>query len=234
MSDEVKFASKSNEIWVTAFTEDAAQKFRESVISIARLDPNMPITVYIDSYGGAVDALAKMIETIDEIPNLIITVCLGKAMSCGAILLSHGDIRFCGKHSRVMIHEVSSGTFGNVHDMHADVKEVARLNSHFMGLLAKNCGLKNYEELRKLIKAQDGTERYMDAHEAVKFGIVDEVGTPRVASSLSYEIRITPTKHREKHKNPSKSKSDNKENKNMGESNVRSKRKRRKSVSDNR
>lgn len=186
--------SKSNEIWVTKFDEDSAKKFRDSVIMISKLDPSRPVIVYIDSYGGAVDSLASMIETLDEVPNPIVTVCVGKAMSCGAILLSHGDVRLCGKHSRIMIHEVSSGTFGDVHDMHADVTEAKRLNEYFMGLLARNCGFKSYDEIRKLIKEQDGRDRYMTAPQAVEFGIVDAVGTPKISHSLVYEITIVPTK----------------------------------------
>lgn len=125
--------SDSDEIWVIKFDEESAQEFREQVIRASRNDPTQPIVVYIDSYGGLVDSLAKMIETMDEMPNPFITVCMGKAMSCGAVLLSHGDIRWCGKHSRVMVHEVSSGTQGDVNDMKADAQEADRLNKWFMG-----------------------------------------------------------------------------------------------------
>jgi ATP-dependent Clp protease, protease subunit len=190
----VEDTHKSTEIWVTAFTEESAQKFREMMIMHAKHGGSHPIVVYIDSYGGQVDSLAKMIETMDEVSNPIVTVCMGKAMSCGAILLSHGDVRFCGRHSRVMIHEVSSGTIGDVHDMHADVEEVKRLNQYFLGLLAKNCGYNSYSELRKLIKEQDGRDRYLDAKSAVDFGIVDIVGLPRVHSSATHEVSVVPEK----------------------------------------
>lgn len=185
---------QSNEIWVTKFDEEHAQKFRVQVLNSAKRDPNKPIVVHIDSYGGYVDALAKMIETLDEVPNPIVTVCMGKAMSCGAMLLSHGDVRFLGRHSRVMIHEVSSGTFGNVQDMKEDVKETVRLNEYFMGLLAKNCGFKNYDELRKVLKEQDGRDRYLVGSDAIKFGIVDAIGLPKVSGRVMYEISTQPAK----------------------------------------
>jgi len=188
--------NKTGEIWVNKFDEESAKEFRDAMIYSSKMDPSRPIVVYIDSYGGMVDALAKMIETMDEVPNPIVTVCMGKAMSCGAILLSHGDVRFCGKHSRIMIHEVSSGSHGDVHDMHADVQEVKRLNEHFMGLLAKNCGYKGYQELRKLIKEQDGRDRYMDAPNALQFGIVDAVGLPKLQSMIMHEISTTKEKAR--------------------------------------
>ncbi len=186
---------KSSEIWVTKFDEDSAQKFRNLIMAQSDDDPMKPIIVYIDSYGGFVDSLAKMIETMDEVPNPIITACMGKAMSCGAILLSHGDIRFCGKHSRIMVHEVSSITSGDVHDMKTDVQETTRLNQHFMGLLARNCGFKSYDEIRALIKSQDGRDRYLSASDAVEFGIVDAIGLPKLETVLMHEIRVTPYKH---------------------------------------
>jgi ATP-dependent Clp protease protease subunit len=185
----------SDEIWVTEFTADAALDFREDVLEASKMDPTRPITVYIHSYGGAVDALASMIETMDEVPNPIITVCQGVAMSCGAMLLSHGDIRFIGKHSRVMVHEVSGGAVGDVHDVGADAQEMKRLNRYFMNLLAKNCGIKGgYDALRKSIKDQDGRDKYMNAEEAVKFGIVDATGMPKVNRMKLYQVEITPEK----------------------------------------
>lgn len=187
MEDDIIMA-KPTEIWVTKFDEEHAQKFREQVMAVAKTDPARPVVIYIDSYGGYVDALAKMIETLDEIPNPIVTACMGKAMSCGAMLLSHGDVRFLGKHSRVMVHEVSSGTIGNVQDMKDDVKETVRLNEYFMGLLAKNCGFKNYDELRSVLKEQDGRERYLFGQDALAFGIVDALGTPKISGRMMYEV----------------------------------------------
>ncbi len=186
--DIMSILKKDKEIWVTKFDEESAQKFRQAVMDAAAGDPSRPVVIYIDSYGGYVDALAKMIETLDEIPNPVVTCCMGKAMSCGAMLLSHGDVRFLGRHSRVMVHEVSSGTIGNVQDMKDDVKETVRLNEHFMGLLARNCGFANYAELRSVIKEQDGRERYLVGEAALEFGIVDAIGLPKVTGRMGYEV----------------------------------------------
>jgi ATP-dependent protease ClpP protease subunit len=59
----------NGEIWVTKFDEESSQEFREKVMAIAHRDPEMVIPIYIDSYGGFVDSLAKMLETMDEVPN---------------------------------------------------------------------------------------------------------------------------------------------------------------------
>jgi ATP-dependent Clp endopeptidase proteolytic subunit ClpP len=179
----------SGEIWVNKFNEEAASHFREQILAYALKDPNLPIIIYIDSYGGYVDALAKMIDTLEQIDNPTITVCMGKAVSCGAILLSHGHLRYCAPNSRVMVHEVSSGTFGDVHDMYNDAVEVKRLNKHFLGLLARNCGFKGgFEELRKFIKQKDGRDLWMNPQEALKFGIIDDIGTPTIIPQISYQI----------------------------------------------
>lgn len=182
------------EIWVTKFDEEHAQKFRVHVQAATKGDPTKPVVIYIDSYGGYVDALAKMIETIDEIPNPIVTVCMGKAMSCGAMLLAHGDVRFLGRNSRIMIHEISAGAIGNVQDMKQDVKETVRLNEQFMGMLARDCGFKNYLQFREVIKQQDGRDRYLTGEDAIKFGIVDAIGLPKISSKTMYEVSKLPTK----------------------------------------
>lgn len=185
-------SSSRDEIWVNKFDEESAQEFREDLLEAAKGDPQRPIVIYIDSYGGFVDALAKMIETMDEVPNPLVTVCMGKAMSCGAILLSHGDVRFCGPHSRVMVHEVSGGVqVGDVHDMYNDATEVKRLNKHFLGLLAQNCKIEGgYEGLRKLIKGREGRDMWMDAETSLKFGIVDAVGLPKVDHNTINQVTL--------------------------------------------
>lgn len=187
--------SQCNEIVVNEFTEESAQDFRDSLLEASKGDPQEPVIIYIDSYGGSVDALAKMIETMDEVQNPLITVVIGKAMSCGAILLSHGDMRFCGRHSRIMVHEISGGAHGDVHDIVADAVEMRRLNEYFMDLLAKNCNIKGgYKVLRSMIKERDGRDHYMNAEQAKSFGIIDEIGTPRLSKARMYQLDINPPK----------------------------------------
>jgi ATP-dependent Clp protease protease subunit len=181
----------NSEIWVNKFNEESAKRFREQILKRVEDLPavEIPIVVYIDSYGGLVDSLAMMVETIDEVPNPVYTVCLGKAMSCGAILLSHGDRRYCGQHSSVMVHEVSHGAAGDVHDVFNDAEEGKRINAYWLGLLAKNCGIKGgYTKLRKMIKDRDGREWWMDAKAALNFGIIDEIGTPVIEPQIAFTI----------------------------------------------
>lgn len=183
---DAKVSVIEDRIWVHGFNEENAQKFNDRVLKTAEKDPYEPIVVYINSYGGAVDCLASMVSVLDSVPNPVITIATGTAMSCGAMLLSHGDVRCVGPHARVMIHEVSAAAWGNVNDMKTDTHEVDRLNQYFMGLLARNCG-----KSLKQLKSQFTNERreiYLTPEACVKFGIADHVGIPAVEKHASFEL----------------------------------------------
>lgn len=186
----------SREIWVNEFTEKSAQEFRNQIMDAAEHDSGRIIPIYIDSYGGYVDSLAKMIETMDEVDNRFITICSGKAMSCGAILFSHGDVRYIGSKSRIMIHNVSKATWGDCYSLKARSDESLRINRVFMGLLAENCGM-TYSELQTRIKnATDSKEIWLTPNMAKKFGIADFVGTPQIRTYTYWQVETIPPKPR--------------------------------------
>lgn len=196
---------QGGEIWIINVDEAGAQVFRQQMTRAAR-ESSDPIVVYIDSYGGSVDAMAKMMETMDEVPNPKITVCMGKAMSAGAILLSHGDYRYCGQHSRVMIHEALGAAQGTVSQVNVTTDELNRINRYFNDILAKNCGLAGgYDALKKKLEDQGNGDWYMTAEEAVAFGIVDAVGVPILLHNVtgSFLAHKRPVKVR-KRKRPDK------------------------------
>jgi len=195
MTKKPEMRSDSDEIWVLDFTPETAQEFRDKLFAQSAENPSKPIIIYIDSYGGQVDALAKMVATLDEVSNPIVTACIGKAMSCGAILLSHGDLRFCDIHSRIMIHKVSGATGGDAEDIQNDATEITRLNKYWLEFLAVNCNIKGgYHELERHIKSKDGRDRYMTADEAKKLGIIDSIGIPKISSTIIHEVVHAPTK----------------------------------------
>ena len=171
-------------IWVNDFTEASAKTFAKEVLE-ASADEDKPIIVYIDSYGGQVYALATMVAALGTVSNKVITVCVGKAMSCGAILLSCGEERYIDIDSTVMIHEVSGGFRGNVKDIEVEATEMRRLNDRWMTRLAQNCG-KSLEELEALFR--DKREIYMTAPDAIEFGLVDKIGIPKLYKVTSYEL----------------------------------------------
>ena len=172
-------------IWVTKFDEASAKSIVEEVRKLENKEEK-PIVVYIDSYGGYVDALASMVGVLDSVKNKVITVCLGKAMSCGAILLSHGDIRFATPSSRIMIHEVSSGSEGNVNDLKNDVAETSRLNKHWQKIIAENCGYSPKEW--SALFTNEKRDIYLNPEEARRFGIIDRIGYPKLEEHTTYKL----------------------------------------------
>jgi ATP-dependent Clp protease protease subunit len=179
--------SESGLIWVSQFNEESAKHFTESVLKIAHADHLSPITIYIDSYGGDVYSLRTMLSVLDSIVNPIITVCTGKAMSAGAVLLSHGDIRCVGAHGSVMIHEMSAHLDGHIADLSNDAVESQLMNKHMVETLAKNCK-KTVKQLKKLWR--DRRDIYLTPGEAVKFGIADKIGVPTISRGLTYELKF--------------------------------------------
>lgn len=188
MSDD-----RTDEIIVNSFNEESATRFRKQLIARAAQDPGVPIIVYIDSYGGFLDSLNSMLETIEQVANPIVTVCLGKAMSCGAVLLAAGDHRFCGRSSRVMIHQSTAGDYGPVEELQKNVDECKRVNDLFMTFLAKRCG-KSLPQLKQIIKDNESRDLYLSAEECERFGIVDFVGMPHIKPITVYQLDVAPRK----------------------------------------
>lgn len=182
------------DIIVNDFTEQSARQFRKQVLAKVSQEPGAPLVIYIDSYGGLLDSLNSMLETIEQVSVPIVTVCLGKAMSCGAVLLAAGDHRFCGRFSRVMIHQSTGGDYGPVEHLQKNVDECKRMNDMFMAFLAKRCG-KSLDSLKQIIKDNDSRDLYLDAKEALKFGIIDAIGTPNIKPIIMYQIDVTNEKH---------------------------------------
>lgn len=174
------------EIWMSGdFTAESALKLRKDILEHAEVGEDVPVLIYINSYGGSVDALNKILDTIESIPNKVITICSGTAMSAGAFLLCAGDERYIGKNSRVMIHQASAGTFGTVNEMSANIKEFKKLNNRIIKLVAQKCG-KSVQEVKELF--DENMDKYFSPAEARKFGLVDKIGTPRLKQVVTYEL----------------------------------------------
>ena len=116
-------------IRVNKFDEKAAQDFNNKMAA-AQSTGQKVVPVIIDSYGGQVYSLMSMISAIKSSEIPVATIVEGKAMSCGAVLLSFGEqgMRFADPDATVMIHDVSSGGYGKIEELKADVKEAERLD----------------------------------------------------------------------------------------------------------
>ena len=133
---------------------------------------NDPIDIYINSSGGSVIDGLSIIDTINLIKSPVNTICTGLAASMGAVLLSCGKkgSRAVLPHSRVMIHQVSSGMWGTFSDLEIELKQTERCKQDIYKILAENLN-KPYEEIEKLC---DRNNLFI-GQEAVDLGIVDKV-----------------------------------------------------------
>lgn len=188
MSDKVPVVEDESDtvLWVTEFDEEKSKLFAEKLFQKAAPDHKRPLIIYIDSYGGSVDGLATMYSAMDAVKNPLITCCMGKAMSTGAMLLSYGDTRYVQPHSRIMIHEVSAGAWGNINDLKNSTKQMDALNDYWMEKLAANCGMSKKDLLKNF--TNERRDFYMTGAEAVKFGLADKVGSPRIKTVTKYKV----------------------------------------------
>ena len=130
------------------------------------------ISIYINSPGGSVLDGLGLIDTINFIPCDVSTTCIGMAASMGAVLLSNGakGKRFVLPHSRVMIHQVSSGMKGVLADMEIELEQTRKCKNDVYKILADNTG-KSFEEMERLCDRNN----WFIGHEAVELGIADKV-----------------------------------------------------------
>ena len=142
------------------------------LLHLAYEDPKKDISLYINSPGGSVSDGLAIYDTMQFIKPDVATYGIGLQASMGAFLLSSGakGKRFLLPNARVMIHQPSSGTQGKVTDQEITLREAVRLKELLAEITAKNTG-------QKLAKVKADMERdfWMDAKEAVGYGIVDKV-----------------------------------------------------------
>lgn len=149
------------------------------------------IPIVIDSYGGYIDALFSMVDTIESCKVPVATIVQGKAMSCGAVLMTCGQegYRFISPHSRVMIHEASSGEWGKVNDMEVSAKEIRRLNNKLMKIMAKNCGHEaNY--FLDIMHEKNHADWYLTPQVAKSHNLVNHIKLPELKINVSVSMEL--------------------------------------------
>jgi ATP-dependent Clp protease protease subunit len=135
-------------------------------------DPKKEISLYINSPGGSVSAGLAIIDTMNHVKNDVSTVCVGIAASMGALILSAGvkRKRFILPNAEVMIHQPLGGAEGQASDIEISAKHIVKTRALINKMLAKNTG----QTLAKIEKDVD-RDFFMDAEEAKKYGIIDQI-----------------------------------------------------------
>ena len=139
-------------------------------------DPDKDIFLYINSPGGMVTSGLAIFDTMKFVKPDVVTTCIGQAASMGAILLAAGakGKRFALPNSRVMIHQPMGGAEGQAADIDIHAKEILKIRGRLNEMLAELTG-------QTLERIETDTDRnfFMDAKQALEYGVVDSILTKR-------------------------------------------------------
>ena len=135
-------------------------------------DPDKDISIYINSPGGQVYSGLAIYDTMQFIKPDVQTICVGIAMSMGAVILAGGAAgkRMALPNAKILIHQVSSGFQGQATDIEIHAREVIELRRRLDEIIAGHAN-QDIEKVRR------DTERdyFMSSEEAVEYGIIDRV-----------------------------------------------------------
>jgi ATP-dependent Clp protease protease subunit len=156
----------------TPVDDDVANSIVAQMLFLESEDPDKDIVLYINSPGGSVTAGLAIYDTMQYVKCPVATVCIGQAASMGAVLLAGGTKgkRSSLPHSRIMIHQVSSGAQGQASDIEIHAKEVLRLKAKLNEILSKHCN----QPIEKVERDAD-RDFFMGAGEAKEYGLIDEI-----------------------------------------------------------
>ena len=156
----------------TPVTDDIANLIVAQLLHLESEDPDKDISLYINSPGGSVYAGLAIYDTMQFIKPDVQTICVGIAMSMGALLLAGGaeGKRMSLPNSKILIHQVSSAFQGQATDIEIHAKEIIDVRRRLDEILAKH----TKQDLEKVAK---DTERdyFMSAEEAVEYNLIDRV-----------------------------------------------------------
>ena len=156
----------------TEIGEDIANLVVAQLIHLESEDPEKDISIYVNSPGGSVYAGLAIYDTMQFIKPDVQMICVGVAMSMGALLLAGGASgkRMALPNSKILIHQLSGGFEGQATDIEIHAKEIIDVRGRLDQIIAKHTG-------QPLDKVAKDTERdyFMSAEEAKEYKIVDRV-----------------------------------------------------------
>lgn len=164
---------KERIIFVTGGIDDhMANLVVAQLLFLEAEDPKKDISLYVNSPGGSVSAGLGIVDTMNHIKPDVSTVCVGLAASMGSIILSQGakGKRYALPNAEIMIHQPWGGAQGQASDIEITARHILKTRERLNKMLAKASG-KSLSEIEK------DTDRdfFMDALEAKKYGLIDEI-----------------------------------------------------------
>jgi ATP-dependent Clp protease protease subunit len=156
----------------TPVDDQIANLIVAQLIHLESEDPDKDISLYINSPGGSVYAGLAIYDTMQYVKPDIQTICVGIAMSMGALLLAGGakGKRTALPNSKILIHQVSGGFQGQGTDIEIQAREVINLKRRLEGIFVKHTG----QDSERISKDME-RDYFMDPPEAAEYGIIDNV-----------------------------------------------------------
>ncbi|MBN1445111.1 MAG: ATP-dependent Clp protease proteolytic subunit [Candidatus Omnitrophica bacterium] len=156
----------------SAITDHLANVVIAEFLFLQNEDPEKDIHLYLNTPGGSITAGLAVYDTMQFISCDVCTYCIGQASSMGALLLAGGakGKRFLLPTSRVLIHQPWGGVEGTAKDVSIQTKEMMRLREIVVNILALHTG----QSVKKVEKDTD-RDYFMDASEAVNYGLGDKI-----------------------------------------------------------
>jgi ATP-dependent Clp protease, protease subunit len=163
----------------SAIDDEVANVVVAQLLHLESDDPDKDISLYVNSPGGDVYAGLAIYDTMTFVKPDVRTICVGIAMSMGAVLLAAGarGKRSALPNAKILIHQVWTGQFGGqASDVEIRAREVLDLKKRVESILADHTG-------QPLDRVSQDTDRdhFMTAAEGVEYGLIDEVLTGRPA-----------------------------------------------------
>ena len=156
----------------TQIDDYTANTLQAQLLYLDSVDSTKDISIYINSPGGSVYAGLGIYDTMQFISSDVSTICTGMAASMASVLLVAGTEkkRFALKHSRVMIHQPLGGVQGQASDIEITAREIQKIKKELYTIISDH----SKTSYGKVWKDSD-RDYWMDAEEAMKYGMVDEV-----------------------------------------------------------
>ncbi|KIQ09996.1 MULTISPECIES: ATP-dependent Clp protease proteolytic subunit [Curtobacterium] len=160
-------------VWLgSEVRDDNSNEIAAKLLLLAAEDPEKDIYLYINSPGGSITAGMAIYDTMQFVPNDIVTVGIGLAASMGQFLLSSGTPgkRYITPNARVLLHQPSGGFGGTAADIQTQAKVILDMKQRMAELTAEQTG----KSVEQILKDND-RDNWFTAQEALEYGFVDHL-----------------------------------------------------------
>ncbi|GAA1773898.1 MULTISPECIES: ATP-dependent Clp protease proteolytic subunit [Agromyces] len=164
---------KDRIIWLgSEVRDDNANEIAAKLLLLAAEDPKKDIYLYINSPGGSITAGMAIYDTMQFVPNDIVTVGIGMAASMGQLLLTAGTKgkRYITPNARVLLHQPHGGFGGTASDIQTQAQLILDMKKRLAEITAAQTG-KSVEQ----INADGDRDRWFNAQQALEYGFVDHI-----------------------------------------------------------